>query len=149
MKTFLKNNINFFVYFIFSILIELITLYSITKNFFISSPWLSLCLLGIIFSIYNFLKSRTAKNVVLFVVSAIQTMICLFCYILFDSTGTLFEFSMFRLVAEATTFAGVISPDYFVIVLIAAIYIIFLLLISHFNKYTDKHYRVKLSVLTA
>lgn len=149
MKQFLRNNINFLAYFVFAIILELSTLFVITDALFIKSPWLALTLLVFIFSIYNFIKGRTAKNAILYTFSIIQLILCLFCVILYDNTGTLFDFNMFQLVGESTTFLGTLTINYGYIVYILLLLAALIISINILNRFQDKYYRCKFSIITS
>lgn len=149
MKQFFKNNINFFVYLTFATVLELTSLFVMTKNLFLISPWLSLSIIGIIFSIHNLLKRRSFKNTFLTVCLCLQSIICLFCVILYENTGTLFDFSMLNLVSETTKFMGTTSINYPFIIFLFLFILFFTLLTSYLNRYSDKYYRCSFSLITS
>lgn len=149
MKRFLKNNINFLVYFAFSIILELSSLFAITGFLFLKSPWFSLTILGIVFALCNIIKRRSLKNLVLSICLCIQSIICLFCLILYENTGTLFDFSMINLAGETAKFMGTTSINYIFIIYLVLLIIFFMLLTGYLNKYQDKYYRCSLSVATS
>lgn len=149
MTRFLKNNINFFVFLFFAVIIELSTVFVITDFLFLTKPWFILTMIGVIFSIYNLLKKRILKNALLSICLCIQSILCLFNVILYENTGTLFDFSMFSLVGETSKFMGSIDINYgFIVYLIACIFS-FVFITGFLNKYQDKYYRCKLSLITS
>ena len=149
MRLFLKNNISYLIYFIFSIIIELSTVFVISDKLFISSPFIGLTLLGVIFSIYNFMKSRKAKNITLSILLLLQFILCLVFVVVYDNTGTMFDFNMLRLISSNNNFVVTITINYLFIAYEALLYILFVLLITSCNKYSDKYYRCNFSVLTS
>lgn len=147
MKRFLRNNINFFVFLVFAFIFESVTLFILSETFFIKSPWFALSLLGIIFSFYNLFKSRIAKNIILYICVVTQTILGLFSVVLYDNTGTLFDFNMFQLVGESTTFLGTLTLNYLYIIFSALFLITFIILINFLNKFQDKYYSFNFSSL--
>ena len=112
MRQFLKNNLNFFLFLLFSLIIELSSLYIITGNLFIKEPWFGLTSILIIFAIYNLISKRRIKEIFLDVCFTIQSIIVLFTVILFENTGTLFDFSMLLLIKETATVSTTITLNY-------------------------------------
>ena len=149
MKQFLKNNINFFLYLFFAIVLELSSLFVMTGNLFIKYPFIGLSIIGILFAIVNFCKSRTAKNSIITVFFIIQCVINIFCVILFENTGTLFDFSMIYVAEEGTTFLNAIDLNTLYLFYVLLLLAVFILATSLLNKYIDKYYRCKLSVITS
>ena len=141
MKQFLKNNLVFFCFVGFSILLECSTLLIISKSIIIRNPILSLLLILVIFSVYNLINNIKAKKIFLMVLSIIQLLINLFCVILFESTGTLFDFSMLQLASETTQFMDAIAINYWFIAYIALLFVVYLLVSSYLTKYIDKSYK--------
>lgn len=149
MRLFLKNNISYLIYFIFSIIIELSTVFVISDKLFISSPFIGLTILGVIFSIYNLMKSRKAKNITLSILLLLQFILCLVFVVVYDNTGTMFDFNMLRLISSNNNFVVTITIDYWFIVYEVLLYVLFILLMTSFNKYSDKYYRCRFSLLTS
>lgn len=147
MKQFLKNNISFLVYLLFSILIELSTVLVIADKFFIREPWIALTILGIIFAIYNFIKSRKAKNITLSILLLLQFILCLVFVVVYDNTGTLFDFNMLRLIKANNNFVVTITINYWFILYIVLLYSLFIGLILFLKRFSDKEYRCKFSLI--
>lgn len=146
MKSFLKNNIVFLMYFLFSIILEISGLFVINGNVFITSPWLALSIVGIIFASCNFCMKRKTKNIIISIVFVLQCILNLFCVILYENTGTLFDFNMFQVAGEGTTFLNAININYLYICFVLSLLVLFFVSKHILNKYEDEYYRVKLSV---
>ena len=109
MKQFLKNNLTFLSHFILSVILELSTVAILTSAFMIREPWILLSITVALFFIYNLISSSKVKNALLLIVFIIQLAINLFSVILFENTGTLFDFSMVYLASESTDFLSTIT----------------------------------------
>lgn len=149
MKNFIKNNLNFFIYFAFSILVELSGIYAITGKFYIRYPWFLLTISGIIFSIINFIKSRTIKNITLISLLTLQSILSLVFVVLYDNTGTYFDFNMLKLIGANNNFVVTITINYWFVLYLVLLLGIFITSIIFLNKYTDKKYRPKSSIITS
>jgi hypothetical protein len=68
-----------------------------------------------VFLIYNLVKRKKSKYIFLYTVSAFQLTINIFCMILFDNTGSYFDFSMLQLVSETSKFLNTITINYWYI----------------------------------
>ena len=149
MKTFLRNNIIFFIYFAFSIIVELSGIFVITKSFFVKSPWLLLTISLLIFSIYNFIKSRKAKNITISILLILQAILSLVLVVVFDNTGTYFDFNMLKLIGSNNNFVVTIDINYWFIIYLVLLLSSFITLTVFFKKYQDKQYRPKSSIITS
>ena len=149
MKSFLKNNIGFIIYFLFAIIVELSSVFVMNNKFYIRSPWLALTICGLIFAIYNFIKSRKAKTITLSILLALQCILCIVFVVLLDNTGTLFDFNMLKLINANNNFVVTIDINYWFILYQVALFGLFLGLTLFLNKYQDKYYRVKGSIITS
>ena len=138
MKSFLKNNISYLIYFAFSIIIEVSTLFVISNKVFISFPFIGLTILGIIFCIYNFMKSNKAKNIMLSILLLLQFILCLVFIVVYDNTGTMFDFNMLRLISSNNNFVVTITINYWFIIYEVFLFTLFILLILYFKKYSEK-----------
>ena len=145
MKHFFKNNIVFFVYFIFAVVVELSGVYVITNKFFIRFPWFLLTIAGIVFAIYNFIKSRKAKNITLSVLLSLHCILSIVFVVLYDNTGTLFDFNMLKLIGANNNFVVTISIDYWFIAYVFTLLGVFIALVVFLGRYQDRCYRCKLS----
>ena len=141
MKQFLKNNYIFFAYAILSIILELSSLFVISGSIIVRQPWLSLLSFIVVFSIYNLIASLKYKKALINCVFIIQFVINLFCVILFENTGTVFDFSMLELATETGEFITTISFNYLYIAYIVLIFSVYLIASSLLSKFYDDSFR--------
>lgn len=143
MKLFLKNNIIYLIHFILSFVLELSTVIILTNSFTIREPWILLSISIALFFIYNLITHKKIKNILLLCVFIIQIIINLFCVILFDNTGTLFDFSMIYLATESTDFLGTITINYLYITFVVLLLVVYITSSSLLVKYIDNSYKFK------
>ncbi len=141
-KKFFTNNIAFGFYFLFSWILELVTVSITTESFFISKPWLMLLYLGVIFFIYNLIPHRTVKRWFLVMFFILQCIINLVCVTLFENTGTVFDFNMFRLISETVSFAGTVTINYWYVAYMLLMIAVYCLCVSVLGNKADKYYSV-------
>lgn len=101
MKTFLKNNISIIAYFIIAIILDTLTNIIMFKNPLILSPWFGITLLSLITCLLVFIRKGIIRYYIACSLLFVQGVINLFCIILFDMTGTLFDFGMLNLRNDA------------------------------------------------
>lgn len=147
MKQFLKNNLLFICFIVFSILLESVSLLIITGSLLIKSPLLSFLIFLFLGTIYNLISNIKTKKIFLTVFSSLHLLINLFCVILFESTGTLFDFSMLQLASETTQFIDAISINYFFIIFSALLFVIYIVASSYLTKYMDTYYKIPYQTL--
>ena len=143
MKQFLKNNLVFICFVIFSFILESVALLTITGSLLVKHPILSILLYLSLGTIYNLISNIKAKKIFLIISSILQLLINLFCVILFESTGTLFDFSMLQLASETTQFMDAISINYFFIIFSSLLFISYIITSSYLTKYMDSSYKIK------
>ena len=141
MKQFLKNNIVFSIYLLFSVILEVSTLLIVTKTAILRAPWISILYLASIFLIYNLISSKKGKCILLYSVSFFQLLINWLSELLFENTGSYFEYSMFKLVGGADQFAGTMSIDWLYITYTLLLCLIFVLISLHFTRYIDESFK--------
>lgn len=141
MKQFLKNNIVFSIYLLFSVILEVSTLLIVTKTATLRAPWISILYLASIFLIYNLISSKKGKCILLYSVSFFQLLINWLSELLFENTGSYFEYSMFKLVGGADQFAGTMSIDWLYITYTLLLCLIFVLISLHFTRYIDESFK--------
>lgn len=141
MKQFLKNNLVYISHFIISVILEISTIILLTNSIMIREPWLLLSISLALFIIYNLITSVKAKNILITSVFVIQLIINVFCVILFDNTGTLFDFSMIYLATESTDFLSTIAINYWYIGYLIVLIIIYLLSVWKLSKYIDPSFK--------
>lgn len=142
MKQFLKNNLVFICFVVFSFILESVALLTITGSILVRRPLLSILLFLSLGTIYNLISNVKAKKIFLIIISIFQLLINLFCVILFESTGTLFDFSMLQLASETTQFMDAISINYFFIIFSSLLFIIYIIASSYLTKYMDSAYKI-------
>lgn len=139
-KKFFINNIAFLVYCFFSFLLEITTIAMTTNTFFMSKPWLYLLGLLLTFFVYNFISHKAIKRWYLLILLILQCVANLGCVILFENTGTIFDFSMLSLLKETADFAGTVSVNYLYIVYIVLLISVYCLCVNILGKKADDHY---------
>lgn len=140
MKQFLKNNIVFLIYLLFSVILEVSTLLIVTGTPLIRAPWISILYMCSIFLIYNLIRSKKGKCILLYSVSFFQLLINWLSELLFENTGTYFEYSMFKLVGGADQFAGTMSIDWLYISYTLLLVLLFVLISLHFTKHIEEKF---------
>jgi len=150
MKQFFKNNIVFFVYYVFAIIIELSGIYVMSNKSYIRNPFFLITLSLITFSIYNFIKSRKAKIITLSTLLIIQAILSIVFVALYDNTGgTYFDFNMLKLIGSNNNFVVTITINWAFIFYIIFILTFFICSVIFLRNYQDLKYRPKSSVITA
>lgn len=139
MKKFLKENLSFFIYAACCIFIELLSLYMITDSIIIERPWFGICSLGILFSIYLFIRSHKWKKWLLYGSLFFHIIICIVCVVLYDNSGTFFDFNMFKLVTEAITVSNGLKINFWYILLLGTLFVGFTVFADYFHK-KDKEF---------
>ncbi|MBR1674510.1 MAG: sulfatase-like hydrolase/transferase [Eubacterium sp.] len=99
--TFIKTNLTVILFVVFSILIEMISVYSIEESPFISYPWIWLGLLLLIAGIMLMIKSERARMVIGIIFMLLQSIICMIMAVLFNMAGQYFDFGMLNLRNDA------------------------------------------------
>ena len=89
------------VYFVFSILIELLGVFSVEGNPLISNPFISIGLLMFICGIALNMKSNVKRFVMCSILLAIQAVADLAFAVLYDMTGQYFDYGMLNLRNDA------------------------------------------------
>lgn len=101
MKEFLKTNYLILSFIILSITTELIGIIALGSGFGFSDPRFYLTYLLIVSSILYLIKNQTIRLWVALILFIVQGIINIFCIVLFEMTGTLFDFGMFKLRNDA------------------------------------------------
>lgn len=97
MKSFIKNNLTIIFYVVIAIILELTTNAMVCGNILIYKPWFALSLLIFIISIMIFIRRGIVRYYIACSLILVQGILNIFCVILYDMTGTLFDFGMFNL----------------------------------------------------
>ena len=101
MMDFIKKNYVIITYVILSIFLEIMGLVALGYNPFIYKPWFGLTLLGITTSILVLMSSNKARYYTSTVFLFVQGAINLVLIVIFDMTGTVFDYGMFNLRSDA------------------------------------------------
>ena len=124
----LKNNISIYLYIVIAVILELTTNVIIYRTPFIYNPWLALTFLSIICLIMSLIKKGVVRYYIASTFIIIQGIINLACTILYDMTGTLFDFSMFTLRNDAMSILEKIPMNFtylYIFTLVSSLYLIF------------------------
>ena len=140
MKQFLKNNIVFLIYLLFSFALGVSTLLIVTGTALVRAPWISILYFSSVFLIYNLIRSKKGKCILLYCFSFFQILVNWLSELLFENTGTYFEYSMFKLVGGADQFAGTMSIDWLYISYTLLLTTLFVVLSIHFTKYIEEKF---------
>lgn len=100
-REWISNNKIIVVYFLFSVLIEMITVFVVESNPFISNPFISLGVLLLACGITLLVRSNTARFIICSVLLIIQAFLDLGFAVLYDMTGQYFDFGMLNLRNDA------------------------------------------------
>lgn len=100
-KEWLRNNKIVAVYFLFSVIIEMLGVFSVEGNPFISNPFISLGILLFICSIALCLKSNRKRFIMCAILLVIQAVADLAFAVLYDMTGQYFDYGMLNLRNDA------------------------------------------------
>ena len=142
MIDFIKKNYVIITYVILSIFLEIMGLVALGYNPFIYKPWFGLTLLGITTSILVLMSSNKARYYTSTVFLFVQGAINLVLIVIFDMTGTVFDYGMFNLRSDAMGILEAIPINFlylFVFVLTIASYFIF---VKRGLKYERKTHQV-------
>ena len=101
MRVFIKNHISLILYVFVAIILESTTNLLVCGNPFIRNPLFGLSLLILIVCTLSFIKSGSIRHCIASSLIFVQGVLNIFCIILYDMTGTLFDFGMFNLRKDA------------------------------------------------
>lgn len=139
-KKFFVNNIAYVFYFVFSIILELVTVSLTTDTFYISKPWFFLINLLVVFFLYNLISHRTIKRSLLLMLFVFQSIINLLVVCLWENTGTVLDFNMLTLIAETADFSNTVAINYWYIAYMILLIVMYCLCVSVLGKNADKYY---------
>ena len=97
----IHKNLTVILFFVFSILIEMIAVYSIEKNPFISHPWIGLGALITVSGIMVMIKSEQTRLIIGLIFLILQSVFCMIMAVLYDMAGQYFDFGMLNLRNDA------------------------------------------------
>lgn len=144
MFNYLKNNISIYLYIIVSIVLELTTNTIIYNTPFIYKPWLALTFLSTVCIIMALIKKGVIRYWIASTFIIIQGIINLACVILYDMTGTLFDFSMFTLRNDAMSILEKIPMNFtylYIFTLLLSLYLIFVKDLAKKEIHNNKNYK--------
>ena len=125
-KNFLKNNISLLIYIFIATILELTTNILVCDSLFITNPLFALTLIGLIVTLLTFIRKGIIRFYLCSALLLVQGIINIFCVILYDMTGTLFDFGMFNLRSDGMGILESIPMNF------TYLYIFILLLSSYF-----------------
>ena len=128
MKSFIKNHISLILYVIIAIILEITTNILVCGNPFITSPWFGLSLLILIVCLLSLIKKGVIRYYIASSLIFVQGILNIFCVILYDMTGTLFDFGMFNLRTDGMGILESIPMNFtylYIFMLLLSSYIIF------------------------
>ena len=150
MIEFIKKNYVIITYVILSVFLEIMGLVALGYNPFIYKPWFGLTLLGITTSILIAISSNKVRYYLSTIFLVVQGAINLVLIVIFDMTGTVFDYGMFNLRSDAMGILEAIPLNFlylFVFVFVIASYFIFVkrgLKYIENSKNTKKSRNIKL-----
>ncbi|MBE6124593.1 MAG: hypothetical protein E7184_03610 [Erysipelotrichaceae bacterium] len=138
MKKFLTNNYPIICYVIISLFTELLGNLAIGFGLGINRPWLLFTLIGIGTSILFLIKNNIARFYTASSFLLIQGICCIFCIVLYEMTGTLFDFGMFNLRNDAMGILESIPLNFGFIFTYLTIFILFWIFGKRFLSKIDR-----------
>jgi len=101
MKKILKDNAIIPLYAVLSVLVELFSVFSIDGTFYIKNPIITLSLLVISMSILFLIKNTKKRYALSIILLSVKALLVLVFIVVFDMTGTYFDFGMLKLRNDA------------------------------------------------
>lgn len=101
MKTFFQRNYIPFLFALFSFLMESTAVFVTTGKWLIRSPWLYLTVLAVLTLVQFFFRTNRARHIFASVCLAVWFVCDLVFIVIFEMTGTIFDFSMLNLRNDA------------------------------------------------
>lgn len=135
----LKNNITIYLYIFISIILELTTNIIIYHNPLIYKPWFGLTLLLSITFILFMIKKGFVRYVFASIFMIVQGIINLACVIIYDMTGTLFDFSMFTLRNDAMSILEKIPMNFTYLYIFFILFSLYLIFVKDLSKKEIHH----------
>lgn len=144
MKKLLKNNYPIICYILLSIFTELLGVLAVGFGVGISSPWMLLTLIGLGTSILLLVKNNTIRFYLSAFFVLVQGICCIFCIVLYEMTGTLFDYGMFNLRSDAMGILESIPLNFTFIFTYLVVFIIYWIFGKRFLSKIDKPKKSKL-----
>lgn len=101
MKKFLKQHFIPLTFFLLAVLIEYLAVYVTSGSFRISKPWLMLTLLAALTALQYLMPKNRSRHIFSSLALSVLAVANLVFVIIFDMTGTIFDFAMFNLRGDA------------------------------------------------
>ena len=98
---FVKDNYIPFLFALIAVLIELIAVYVTSGKLYIRSPWMYFTVLGLLTVLQFFFRSDRTRHIWSSVVLAVLFVADLLFIVIYEMTGTIFDFSMLKLRGDA------------------------------------------------
>ena len=98
---FIRNNYIPFLFALLAVIIELTAVYVTSGKLFIRSPWMYFTVLGLLVVLQFFLTTDRARHIWSTVVLTILFVMDLVFIVIYEMTGTIFDFSMLKLRGDA------------------------------------------------
>jgi len=143
-----KNNITVYLYAVIALILEITTNIILYHNPLIYKPWYALSLLAIIILILILLNKGIVRYYICCSLIAIQGVINIASVIIFDMTGTLFDFGMFTLRNDAMSILEKIPMNFtylFVLLILFSLYLIFVKDLAKKEEHHNNRYKIIVS----
>ena len=98
---FIRNNYIPFLFALLAVIIELTAVYVTSGKLFIRSPWMYFTVLGLLVVLQFFLTTDRARHIWSTVVLTVLFVMDLVFIVIYEMTGTIFDFSMLKLRGDA------------------------------------------------
>jgi len=128
MKNFFKSNLLIWIYFICTLIIELTAVFVTSGKFYIRMPFIYLFIQFLILLILLSIKTNKARHITSSILLILFAIIDLIFIVIYEMTGTIFDYGMFNLRSDAMAILESIPINYMffaVTMLIIALYIVF------------------------
>ena len=98
---FIKNNYIPFLFAAIAVVIELMAVFVTSGKLFIRSPWMYFTVLGLLVALQFFIASNRARHILSCILLSVVFVLDLVFIVIFEMTGTIFDFSMLNLRGDA------------------------------------------------
>jgi hypothetical protein len=98
---FIKNNYIPFLFAAIAVVIERTAVFVTSGKLFIRSPWMYFTVLGLLVAVQFFITSNRARHILSCVLLSMVFVLDLVFIVIFEMTGTIFDFSMLNLRGDA------------------------------------------------
>lgn len=147
MKNFIKNNISIILFIVISLVLEITTNILVCNNPFITKPWFALSFLILIVAGLSFIKNGLIRYYIVISLIFVQGLINIFCVILYDMTGTLFDFGMFNLRSDGMGILESIPMNFTYLYIFLTLLSSYILFVKNLAKKEEHHPIKKLNII--